>query len=111
MKLLTDNDKILLDKLIEMDIVFIEKGFKISDFTGRLFLQNSINSFKNEYLRKIYGDCIFSFSTEYRYFIIGLLKNIDDKYKDSALSEVLIATTGYVTSDELLKILNNNVNI
>lgn len=111
MKILTENDCELLDMLIKSELEIIEKGFLVSDFTGKVFLSNSINDFKNIHLYAKYGDIIPSICTEYRYFIIGLLKNINEKFRTTSIQEVLIPTVGNLPTEELLKVFENkNIN-
>ena len=107
MKVLNEADKKLLDSLVTNELVIIEKGFSISEFTGKVFLKNAITDFIDIHLKAKYGEIIPSMCREYRYCLIGLLKNINAEYKSSALSEVLIPTIGKVPTDELLKALND----
>lgn len=107
MKVLSDDDKELLDSLVLNELVIIEKGFLISEFTGKVFLQNAITDFKKIHLKAKYGEIIPSMCMEYRYFIIGLLKGIKEEYKSNAVQEVLIPTVGAISTDELLKALND----
>lgn len=106
MKILTKLHTDLLDHLIKCELEIIEKGFSISKTTGKIFLQNTLTHFKDNYLKKLYGDIIPSFCSEYRYFLLGLLKDIKKEYLDCAISEVLIPKIGRVTTDDLLSILN-----
>ncbi|MFX4240281.1 hypothetical protein ACOL3H_07245 [Aliarcobacter butzleri] len=107
MNKLTEDKINLLDTLIKMELEIIEKGFSISEFMGKMLLSNSISDFKENYLRKTYGDTIPSLSTEYRCFIIGLLKNIKDEYRDIATREVIVPTIGNIETEKLLKILED----
>ena len=107
MKKLTELDIVLLDNLIKSELEIIEKGFMISEMLGKVFLSNAINEFKDVYLKNKYGEIIPSMSTEYRYFILGILKTINDEFKELVIQEVLIPTIGKVPTDELLKILND----
>lgn len=107
MKVLNEDDKELLDLLVKSELEIIEKGFSISEFTGKVFLQNAIRDFKNIHLKAKYGEIIPSMCMEYRYFIIGLLKGIKEEYKSNAVHEVLIPTVGAISTDELLKALND----
>lgn len=108
MTILSEEDKELLNCLILSELTIIETGFSISQFSGKVFLQNAINDFKEIHLKSKYGDIIPSMCTEYRYFIIGLLKNIKNEYKEFAVREVILPTIGTVTTIELLKALNNS---
>ena len=107
MKKLTELDIVLLVNLIKSELEIIEKGFMISEMLGKVFLSNAINEFKDIYLKNKYGEIIPSMSTEYRYFILGILKTINDEFKELVIQEVLIPTIGKVPTDELLKILND----
>lgn len=106
MKKLSSKDIQELDLLIVMECELLNKGYSISELTGNIFLSNSITSFKNDYLKKCYGDIIPQFSSEYRYFIVGLLKNISKDYADAALKEVFMRTVRDISSEELLEALN-----
>lgn len=105
MKVLSQDEKDLLDILVKNEIEIIEKGFLISEFMGKLFLSNSISDFKNVHLKAKYGEIIPAMCMEYRYFIIGLLKNIKDEYKGVATREVIVPTIGNIETEKLLKIL------
>lgn len=107
MKILTNEDTALLDFLIKSEVELIEKGFKISEYTGKVFLSNAMTDFKDGHLKAKYGAIIPSMCTEYRYFIIGLLKELKGEFRDLAIQEVLIPTVGAVSTDELLKALND----
>lgn len=106
MKVLSELDRQELDLLIEMECELLNKGYSISELTGNTFLSNTITSFANDYLKKIYGNIILQYSSEYRYFIVGLLKNIDKAYLEMALKEMLIHTVREISSEELLEALN-----
>lgn len=108
MKVLTLEDTQLLNSLIESELKLIETGFSVSSFVGKIFLQNTITSFKENYLESVYGKIIPALSTEYRYFIIGILKNIRDEYKELAISEVIVPAIGRVNTDTLLKCLSQD---
>lgn len=106
MKILDEKDIAILDFIVNNEIGFINKGFEASELLGKVFISNSINSFVDNNLKKLYGDIVPQFSSEYRYFIVGLLKGIDDKFKDIALKEVLIPTIRRIKDEELLSALN-----
>ena len=105
MKVLSQDEKDLLDILVKNEIEVIEKGFLISEFMGKLFLSNSISDFKNIHLNAKYGEIIPAMCMEYRYFIIELLKKIKDEYRDVATREVIVPTIGNIETEKLLKIL------
>ncbi len=106
MNVLTELDRQELDLLIMMECELLNKGYSISELAGNTFLSNSITSFANGYLKKIHGNIILSYSSEYRYFILGLLKNIDKVYHEMALREILIRTVRDISNEELLEALN-----
>lgn len=106
MKVLTYEEIELLDILIKSELEIIEKGFCISELMGKLFLQNAITDFKENYLKKRYGDIIPALSTEYRYFILGLLKEIKDEYRDITTRFILVPEFGNISTEELIKFLN-----
>lgn len=107
MKQLTELDTVLIDHLVKSELEIIEKGFMLSEMIGKVFLSNAINEFRDVYLKNKYGEIIPSMSTEYRYFILGILKKVKDEFKESVIQEVLIPTIGVVSTDELLKALND----
>jgi hypothetical protein len=104
---LTPIQKELLDIcIIDNELKLIESGFCISEYLGKIFLQNSITSFVNLYLYKVYGkDLIPVLSMEYRYFILGILIRIKDEFKEYAINEILIPKFGKIKTDELLSYL------
>ncbi|MCG3684440.1 hypothetical protein [Aliarcobacter butzleri] len=108
MKVLLQDEKDLLDILVKNEIEIIQKGFLISEFMGKLFLSNSISDFKNVHLKAKYGEIIPAMCMEYRYFIIGLLKNIKDEYKSVATREVIVPTIGNIETEKLLKVLEES---
>lgn len=106
MKILDENDIELLDIMVKNEIEFIHKGFKVSELLGKLFISNSISSFVNNHLKNTHGKEILpQFSSEYRYFIVGLLKNINDEFKEVVTREILIPTVKKTNNEELLTIL------
>lgn len=106
MILITDEHKKQLDELINMEVEHINRGFQINLKLGKYYVSNAISSFKNNYLKKVYGNVIPQLSTEYRTFLIGLLVGINDEYKPHALSEVLIPTVKEINDQDLLKIFD-----
>ena len=97
----------LLNEVIQMEIEHINRGFNASELLGKVFLENTIKSFVDNYLKKIYGDIIPQYSSEYRYFIVGILKQIDDDFKELALCEILIPTVQALGDEELLLIIKS----
>lgn len=104
MIILSEAHKIQLDELINMEVEHINRGFQINLKLGKYYVSNAISSFKNIYLKKVYGNVIPQLSTEYRTFLIGLLMGINEEYKPHALSEVLIPTVKDINDADLLKI-------
>ncbi len=91
MIILENNDLLELEELIKIESDFIKTGFKLSKEIGVLFFSNSINSFKNIYLKKKYNqDVIPPLSTEYRYFTLGLLNSFEEEQLESLIPEFLI---------------------
>lgn len=105
MKILSQEETDLIIKLVNMELVVIEKGFAISEFMGKIFLLNSINDFKNIYLKAKYGDIIPSMCTEYRCFILNLLQNIKEEFRGLAIREIITPTIGKFETEDLLKAL------
>lgn len=110
MKILSKIETVYLDILLTMEIGNIERGFEISETLGKLFLNNAIDSFVKNFLNRIYGDIIPSFSSEYRYFICGLLKGFKDNYKEIVFVEVLIPKVQRLNDTELLEQLKELFN-
>ncbi len=107
MRLLDERTIEELDILIKMESDHINRGFAISEELGRIFLSNSLTSFIDIYLKVLYKIAIIpAMSTEYRYFIIGILKSLDDACRDIAILEVLIPSIGKVETEVLLKLID-----
>lgn len=105
MKILTQSEIELLNYVIKNEIEFINLGYKLSATTGHYFVSNAITSFVDIYLQRIYGNIVPQFSSEYRFFILGLLSNIDRAFKDDLLIEILIPTVGKISDKELYEAL------
>lgn len=110
MIMINPDEKELLDLLVKSELEIIEKGFSISEFTGKVFLQNAITDFKDVHLAAKYGNIIPSMCMEYRYFIVELLKGIKKEYRGFAIREVLVPTVGSVATLELLNSIKNSTN-
>lgn len=108
MILISTDEKELLDLLVKSELEVIEKGFSISELTGKAFLQNAITDFKDVHLAAKYGNIIPSMCMEYRYFIVELLKGIKVEYRGLAVREVIVPTVGSVTTLELLNSIKNS---
>lgn len=90
---LENKDLIELEKLIKFESINIEKCFSLSINLGKLFFLNVLTDFKKVYLKKKYGyEIIPNLSTEYRYFLIGLLNNINPKYLKYLQREAIFPT-------------------
>lgn len=100
-----------LDTLIENEVSLIEFGFNKSELLGKVYIGNSISSFVENYLNRKYGNVAPQLSAEYRYFIIGILNNISQEFKEIALKEVLIPTVRNVGNTELLQVLEGVQNV
>ncbi len=112
MQIITPEQQKLLDHIISRECENINFAFNSSELLGKVMLSNAITSFKNVYLMPIYGDIIPAMSTEYRCFVVGLLKGIDSKYLDVAVKEVILPTIPEIDTDKLLLTLkgDNNAN-
>lgn len=106
MKILDQNEIKQLELLINMEIELINDAFKKSEILGRACIINAITSFKRFYLSTKYGKIIPSMCTEYRYFVVGLLNNVDESFKGVALKEVLMPEIEEINDEELLRALN-----
>jgi hypothetical protein len=94
-----------LNQLIKMEVEIINKCFSASQKLGLIMINNSIGTFTETYIKAKYGDIKLSMCSEYRFFIVGLARTVDEKYQDSVLSELLIPRTKTLKDEELLKIL------
>lgn len=105
MKILTPDDVLLIEKLVSMEAKQINRSFLISDTLGKYMLSNALTSFRQNYVKKVYGDVIFSMCSEYRHFVIKLLLAIDKKYYEIALSEILLPEIHSITDEQMLEAL------
>lgn len=107
---ITKKDFELLDVLIKNELLFIENGFIVSDFVGKLFLQNSLTDFKENYLKNKYGEIIYSMSSEYRYFIIGILEGLASNNRSSSIRDLITnSNLNSVSTMDLLSLLKNKI--
>lgn len=107
MKILSQSEVEQLKELVFMEAELINLAFSRSQSYGLMILSNILTSFKELYLTKTYGDVIPSMCTEYRVFIVELLKLISDDYKENVLSELLIPKVKEINDEELLDLLIN----
>lgn len=106
MQILNKEETQILDGLIEMEVALIEKGFGISEDYGRLFFSNALNSFCEKYLNVKYKSKIIpSFSTEYRYLIIGILNKVDSKNLPFLIKESIVPKYKDISTEELINCL------
>lgn len=105
MQVLTPEHIETLKMLAQRESSIVNLAYAHNKEFGDIFLSNSITDFKEEYLKRQYGDVIPSMSTEYRFFIIQLLDGVEEKYKADALAFVL-KPSFEVKTEELLKALN-----
>ncbi len=108
MSQLGDLDKILLEGLALSEAQLINMAFNLSEDQGKVHLSNAIDSFKDIYLKDTSSEVIFSLSTEYRFFIMELLKNINVVHRDIAVKDVLVPTIGDVTDNDLFVMFRNS---
>lgn len=105
MHILSTKQKELIEQLAVIDAQGIDYSFGISELLGLSFLSNSITGYTNLLIKK-HGDIVLSYSSEYRTYIIELLKNVDDKYKKNIMSELINPKVKRITDEELFEILN-----
>lgn len=110
MQIITPEQQLLLNHIISRECENINLAFNNSELLGKVMLSNAITSFKNVYLMSIYGDIIPAMSTEYRYFVIGILNGIKEEYQGIAISEVILPTIPEFDTDELLLALKGEHN-
>ena len=80
MKILTIKEQKLIEQLVELEVSNINYSFGVSEILGKYMLANAITSFETNYINKVYGNVVLCMCSEYRHFIITLLKNINKKY-------------------------------
>lgn len=77
-----------LEELFKMEAVAVNTVFGVSSKTGLLMLNKSIASFEN-LLTMMKGNFFKGMDLDYRIFIVGLIENIDDKYKSDAMKQII----------------------
>ncbi|WP_418181249.1 hypothetical protein ACNSOL_12135 (plasmid) [Aliarcobacter lanthieri] len=106
MKQLDKQDLELLDNLVKSEVSIIEKGFEQSVPIGKIFFSNALTSFKKEYLEKRYGITVIpALSTKYRYLLIGILQNINQKYLSDIFEEAVVPEYKSISTEQLLSCL------
>lgn len=114
MKILDEKTIGELTQLAQMEADIINKCFEKSQKLGLTMLNNSIGSFAENYLKKIYGNIVLSMCSEYRFFILELTKIIDKKFQDAVISELLIPQARTLKDTELFEqliVLKNKTEI
>jgi len=107
MRILDPEEVALLELAAQQEVTLINMGFKnVSEASGLLFLRNAITMFEKEIIKKRYGLVINSMCTEYRVFLVELLKGIDEEYKIVAFGEVLRPKIKDIEDEELLEIID-----
>ena len=79
-----------LDELIKVEVELINFCYSISHNSGNMAVKNSLHEFYDYLCRyegksKIYAPM----NMDYRTFVIGVLKGIDERYIESAIPVVL----------------------
>lgn len=110
MKVLNIDEVKQLDELISLEVDFINEKFNKSEELGRFCLSNSLKSFKTMYLRKRYGEILPQFSSEYRYLVVGILKNINDEFQEAALSELISPQMHDLSIEDIAELIRNPKN-
>lgn len=105
MKILEQATCDMLEKIAQLESSLINKSMEIDKIKGLAVLQNSLYEFKTSYLKKIYGEIVYSHCSEYRYLVIKILEDIKDEYKQDVLKELLIPKKQNMSNIELLSIL------
>lgn len=77
-----------LEELCDLDAKLINQSFAISTSLGISAMQSSIASFEG-FLFKQYGNFIPSMNLEYRTYVVGILKRVDEKYTSESIMAVL----------------------
>lgn len=106
MYILSIKQKELIEQLAELDAQGVNYAFSFSEALGLTYLSNSITEYTNLLIKK-HGNIVLSYSSEYRTYIIELLKKVDDEYKKDVLSELVNPKLKRITNEELFEILNN----
>lgn len=104
-KILELKEFVLLESLASQEAEIINKFFSISEAAGLMMLSNSLTSFEDGFIKPKYGNVINSFCSEYRTFIISLLKNINENHIHIAFSEILIHKVKKINDIEMLTYL------
>lgn len=93
-----------IELLASLDGKGINLAFSYSNTMGLGQLSSSITDFKN-FLERKYGEIVFSMCGEYRIYITKLLERIEDKYKESVISELISPKVKEMTGVEFLEII------
>lgn len=101
---LTQEEVEIIETLALLDSQAINIAFGISNTLGLGQLSSSITDYSNM-LRKMHGDIVLSYSSEYRTYIIKLLEQIDDSYKASVISELINPKVKSMTGLEFIEII------
>lgn len=106
MKLINKTTLDIIEGLALSEAQFINSAFKLSKSRGLLHFSNAVTSFKRNFLKSVYGDdVIFSLCTEYGFFIIQILKNIDNCFMELTLRDLIIPVLYDITDKDLIVIL------
>lgn len=104
MKIISIEEQQEIEKLVSMETGLIAKGFSLSTDMGLLFFLNAIRSFEENYIKPVYGDIILGMCTEYRVFLVGLLMQVPEQYKDIVFGHLLSSKRARVSDEDLFGI-------
>lgn len=105
MNILSRDDLENIELLTVLDSKAINSAFDCSNTIGLGQFSSSIKDY-TDYLRMKHGEIVLSHCAEYRTYILKLLEKIDDKYKESAISELINPKVKKMTGIEFLEILH-----
>lgn len=95
-----------LDKLLTMQIEHINKGLRsVNIKIGKYYIENALRTFQKIQLVNIYGADVPDVNGEFRYFVLGLIDGVDDKYKRMAFNEIILPAVKNGTDIELVEII------
>ena len=104
MKKLNNEEVMLLEALALLEANLINKAFNISEARGLMHLSNALTSFEQNFIVKKYGEVVVSMCSEYRVFLIELLKLIREPHRDTVLNEVLIPKVKSITDEDIFSV-------
>ena len=95
-----------LDVMLTMELEHIHKGLhSVNIKIGKYYIENALRTFRKYELVKIYGEGIPVCTSEFRYFVFGLIDGIEAKYQKMALNEIILPEIKKSDDIELLEMI------